>query len=264
MSLPLHRAARLGLAFVALACGCAREQLPPVETFSWCPQAISFSPPSSRWQRQGDNGGGTLGVRFILTGGGGQCLSVAAYTSFVERDRRATLARLIARRDSLEQREFLRELSLARARTDDPLSEREAAAAMTINPALDRAVGDYLSDQPGFVSSDLETALRAASGYEMTLAEVLPRIRLRPERMQEPQRWRIAYERDTVIAGRPAFASDDTLITPERPLLYREVFWVVNGYAFKASYQGTTENLPAFARLLDSIAFPQDPNASPR
>jgi hypothetical protein len=265
-SMPVHfgRTRWLPFAILALVAGCTQPAAQAPETFSWCPQPISFSPPPSRWWRQGDGGGGTVGVRFILSGGGGQCISVAAYNSFVERDRRAALARLIARRDSLEQREFLHELSLARARTDDPLSEREAAAAMAINAALDRAASDYLEEQPGFVRGDLEDALRAASGYQMTLAEALPRIRLRPERMQEPDRWRLGYERDTVIAGRPAFASDDTLITPERPLLYQQVYWVVNGCAFQAIYQGTPENLSTFRGVLDSIDFPQDSTASPR
>ena len=162
-----------------------------------------------------------LGVRFILTGGGGQCISVGAYRLLAERDRRFALARLISRRDSLSRREFLEQLSLARPRTEDPISDREAATARQIDAALDRAMSDYLSERPGFVTYDLEAALKAASAYEPTLAEILPHVRLRPERMQEPERWRIAYERDTVWAGQPAFASDDTLITPERPLLDR-------------------------------------------
>jgi len=82
--------------------------------------------------------------------------------------------------------------------------------------------------------------------------------------MQEPERWRIAYERDTAWAGQPAFASDDTLITPERPLLYREIFWVVHGCAFKAVYQGMPENLPTFHRLVDSIRFPEEADAAPK
>jgi hypothetical protein len=76
--------------------------------------------------------------------------------------------------------------------------------------------------------------------------------------MQEPDRWRIGYERDTTFAGQPAFASDDTLITPERPLLYREIFWVVHGCGFKAVYQGTEENLTTFYRVVDSIRFPDE------
>jgi hypothetical protein len=250
-------------ALLLLLPGCAQEQQPlRAETFTWCPQPISFSPPPSRWWRQGTNEGGTLGVRFILTGGGGQCIGLEAYNSFAERDRRQALTRLIGRRDSLGQHEFLHELSLARARTDDPLSDREANVARAINAALDRAETDYLDGHDAFLSADLEDALRSASEYEMTLPDILPRIRLHPEQMQEPDRWRIGYERDTTIAGRAVFASDDTLITPERPLLYRQVFWVVNGYAFQATYQGTPANLPAFRKVLDSVDFPLGPSAS--
>lgn len=262
----MSRFARWGAApLVALllspATGCAPR--PPraerAETFHWVDQPITFSPPPGRWERQGENSGGMLGVRFILTGGGGQCVTVAAYRLFAERDRRKPLERLLARRDSLSRREFLDSLSLARARTDDPLSEREAETARRINDALDRAQQDYFGGSPGFVASDLENALRAASSYEPTLEELLPRIRLRPERMQEPWRWKIEYERDTTFAGRPAFASDDTLVTPERSLLYREIFWMVHGCAFKAVYQGTPQNLDTFYRMVESIQFPEEP-----
>ncbi len=251
------------LAFTMLAgCGSREEPIEPEETFHWVTQEICFSPPpANQWERQGDNGGGTLGVRFILTGGGGQCIGVAAYSQLAARDRRDALLKLIAHRDSLTKREFLRELSLARAPTDDPLSAPDAAVALAINTAINRAMEHYLADSPR-VEFDLEAALRAAESYEPTLEDVLPRIRLQPERMNEPERWRVGYERDTTLAGHPAFASDDTLFTPERPLLYREIFWVVKGCAFKASYQGTYENLPAFYRLVDSIRFPEDADAS--
>jgi hypothetical protein len=251
---------------VTVIAGCARSPAPlePAETFTWVAQPIAFSPPPRRWERQGDNGGGMLGVRFILRGGGGQCISVGAYRQLAERDRRQALARLISRRDSLSRREFLEQLSLARPRTEDPISDREAATARQIDAALDRAMTDYLSERPGFVAYELDAALKAASAYEPTLAEILPHVRLRPERMQEPERWRIAYERDTVWAGQPAFVSDDTLFTPERPLLYREVFWVVHGCAFKAVYQGMPENLPTFHRVVDSIVFPKEADAASR
>lgn len=233
----------------------------PAETFRWCPQPIAFSPPPARWYRQGDGDGGMQGVRFILTNGGGQCISVLVHRAFAERDRRAALSRLIGRVDSLERRELLRELSLVRPRREDPVSEREADAARRIDESIDRAMESVLADQSSFVASNLQSALHAASSYEMTLAEALPLLRLRPERKQEPFRWRIGYERDTVIAGHPAFASDDTLITPERPLLYHEVFWVVKGYAFKAVYQGTEQNLRTFHRVLATISFPPPSHA---
>lgn len=237
--------------------GAGSDRLGPEETFRWVRQPVAFMPPAGPWERQGDNGGGTLGVRFILRGGGGQCITVAAYRLLADRDRREAIEKLIAGKDSLSRREFLSAISLARARTEDPISEREAAAAMEINAMLDRAMTDYLSENPVFVGNDLAAALRAASSYEPTLEEILPRVRLYPERMQEPERWKIAYERDTTLAGHPAFASDDTLFTPERPLLFRQIFWVVRGCAFKAEYQGTDENLGIFARVVDSIRFPE-------
>ena len=251
----------VAVSILAPLAGCGKgpaEQLGPPETFHWVSQPITFSPPSGKWERQGDNGGGMLGVRFILTGGGGQCISVLAHRQLAERDRREALEKLIARRDSLSRREFLRELSLAHARTEDPLSERETAVATEINAMLNQAMLDYLDGNPTFVTNDLAAALRAAQSYEMTLADLLPHARLRPERMQEPDRWRIGYERDTTFAGQPAFASDDTLITPERPLLYREIFWVVHGCGFKAVYQGTEENLETFYRVVNSIQFPEE------
>ena len=70
-------------------------------------------------------------------------------------------------------------------------------------------------------------------------------------------RWRIGRERDTTLAGYPAFAGDDTLITDERPLLYHEIIWVVNRCAFKATYQGTKDNLKTFQRVVASVRFPE-------
>jgi hypothetical protein len=256
-------------AFVALglvlwtSCGSEHEPVEPEEIFHWVPQAIAFSPPSKNWERQGMNGDGTLGVRFILRGGGGQCMGVAGYRRLADRDRRAALETLLEGVSSLTQREFLHELSLARPRLDDPISEREAAVARAINVAIDRAMGHYLSDRPRFAASDLEMALRVASSYEPTLEEVFPRVRLQPARMNEPERWRIGCDRDTVLAGYAAVATEDTLITPERPLLYREIFWVVRGSAFKVIYQGTPENLPAFTRLVETIRFPEVADDAP-
>lgn len=253
-------ASMLALAMLALGCRGGRNgALLPPETFTWVRQPIAFSPPPSRWERQGTGGGGTVGVRFILRGGGGQCIGVEAFRQLAERDRRADLARLIARRDSLAQHEFLHELSLVRPRMEDPISEREAATAGAINDALDRASSDYLAGNVDFVSEDLGAALSEASQYEPTLEELLPHIRLHPDRM-----WRIGYERDTVVAGLPAFASDDTLITDDQTLLYHEVFWVVKGCAFKATFQGRKENLDTFHRVVDTIRFPEADDAAQR
>jgi len=181
------------LATLVLASGCARRAKPelgPAEAFSWCAQPVSFSPPPPAWRRESERSGGLLGVRFVLSGGLGECITVATYSSVGDRD--------------------------------------------------------------------------AASSYAPTLADLLPRIRLRPERMQEPWRWRLGYEHDTTLAGFPAFASDDTLITPERPMLYHQVFWVVNRCAFNATYQGTKPNVGVFDALVASIRFPEDSSVTSR
>lgn len=257
------RRARLVLV-VAIVSGCARgssggahEPLLAEETFHWIRQPIAFAPPPARWYRDGDNGDGKLGVRFILRDGGGQCISIAGYRKFAERDRSADLKRLAGRIDSLSQHEFLHEVSLARARTDDPLSEGDANAALAVNAALDRATSHYLEDSRGFVAADLEEAVRAATSYQPTLAELLPKMRLHPEARQDPAYWRLGHERDTTWAGQAAFASDDTLVLPEQTLLYHQVFWVVNGCAFEAIFQGKEENLETFHRVVDSIRFPE-------
>ena len=249
----------LTLALVS-GCGGARgrnEPLLPAETFNWIRQPVSFSPPPARWERQGENSGGMLGIRFILRGGGGQVMSVGGYRLLAERDRWEALTRFAARWDSLARREFLDELSMVRPPTGDWISDREAETARAINKALDRASSDYLSGTTSFVPNDLDEAVRAAKQYQPALAELLPTIRLRPERMQNPEWWRIGRERDTVFAGLPAFASDDTLVLPEQTLLYHEIFWVVNGCAFKAVFQGREENLATFHRVVESIQFPE-------
>ncbi|MGH7741813.1 MAG: hypothetical protein ACRENS_07315 [Candidatus Eiseniibacteriota bacterium] len=266
-----HRSTRILVIAVApialLAFGCAgrkSEPLLPAETFNWVHQPFSFASPPSRWAREGDDQGGWTGVRFVLQGGGGQCISLAANRSLAERDRRRGLTWLVARADSLTHDEFLGELGLARVQLDDPISEREAETARAINLSLERAAEDYEAGNRAFVASDLQSALNSATHYQPTLEELLPNMRLRPERMQEPDRWRLGRERDTVLAGLPAFASDDTLIAPEQTLLYSQVFWVVNGCAFKATFQGRQDNLEVFHRVVDSVRIPEPRDARAR
>jgi len=129
---------------------------------------------------------------------------------------------------------------------------------VALDDALDRAERDVLDEHPGFVAADLDAAVRAATSFEPTLAELLPYIKWRPQRIVDPDRYRTLRERDTTLAGHPAYAVDDSFFTPERPLLYREVFWVVKGCAFKAVYQGTEQNLDTWVRVVDSIGFPED------
>jgi hypothetical protein len=196
-------------------------------------------------------------VRFILRGGGGQVMSVAAQKSWTERLPLERIERLIAEFPNLDERELYRGLSLLRVQIDDPLTEAEAQAAAGLNVAVDRAESDVAGGHVSFVKDDLEEALRAVEGFRPTLAELVPRLRLRPERMNEPARWILGTAHDTTLAGLPAFASDDTLDAPEQRLLYRQVFWVVNGCAFQAVYQGRPEHQHVFEQVLASVRFPE-------
>ncbi|MEQ1832633.1 MAG: hypothetical protein ABL977_06215 [Candidatus Eisenbacteria bacterium] len=241
-----------------LAPGCATPpKLGPPETFTWVRQPVVCASPPPQWQRDGDNNGGWLGVRFILRGGAGEVISLGANAKIAARSRVEPIERLIAWRDSLSSDEFVRELSLARARPDDALSDAERTIALAINVALDRAASDLSAGHDTFIEGSLQEALAAARSYRPTLAELLPELRLRPEKHPEPERWRIGYERDTTLAGLPAFAGDDTLITPEGPLLYRQVLWVVNGCPFLATYQGLPKNAPVFEAWLATVRFPE-------
>lgn len=171
---------------IAMLCSCAPpkgEPLGPPETFTWVRQPVECAVPPHAWRREGENSGGRLGIRFILTGGVGEVIALNA---------------------------------------DHRVAEQEP--------------------RPG-------------------LAEVLPTMRLIPENRQEPFRWRIGRERDTTLAGHPAFAGDDTLITPQGPRLYRQVIWVVNGCPFEATYQGLPKNAHVFDRWLATVRFPEASDA---
>src|SRR5690349_18189389 len=103
---PRNRFTMVLLLGLVVTAACARDEpLLPSETFRWVEQPIAFAPPPPEWRREGGNGGGMLGVRFILVGGGGQCIEIAAQRDLAERDRRDEITKLIAKRGSLEQNE---------------------------------------------------------------------------------------------------------------------------------------------------------------
>jgi len=230
--------------------------LGPRERFDWIAQPIEFSPPPSEWYRQGDNGGGLLGVRFILTNGGGQVMSVAAYRQWAEHLPRQRIVDLLGDLDSLDQRGTLQKLGMIRVQLTEPLTDGESRAAEAVNRAVDRAEYDLQNDRVWFVRGDLTDALRSIDDFRPTLADLLPRMKLDPGRQQEPERWVLGFGVDTTIAGLPAYVSNDTLNAPEQKLLYRQVYWVVNGCAFQAIYQGRPANQAVFEELVETVRFP--------
>jgi hypothetical protein len=260
-------AAWLAIALSQPACssGGSRKQvkLGPRERFDWVAQPVEFSPPPSEWRREGDNGGGLLGVRFILTGGGGQVMSVAAYRQWSEKLPRREIVKLLEELDSLHERQLPGRLSRLRVQLTDPLNADEERAASAVNAAVDRAQSDLQAGRLSFVRGDVQEALQAVDAFQPSLDEMLPRLRLRPEARQNPDWWVLGFGVDTTIAGVPAYVSNDTLRLPEQELLYRQVFWVVDGTAFQAVYQGRPEHQHVFEQMVESIHFPaRDSHAS--
>jgi hypothetical protein len=248
----------LALTLTACAPGGERKSVPlgPAERFDWVAQPVEFSPPPGEWRREGDNGGGLLGVRFILANGGGQVMSVAAYARWAEKLPRREIERLLGELETLDERNLLRKLGRLRVQVTDPLTSDEERAAHGVNQAVDRAQGDVLAGRRSFVRSDIEEALLAVAAFKPTLDELLPHMRLRPETRQNPEWWVLGPGTDTTISGRAAHVSDDTLVLPEQRLLYRQVFWVVDGTAFQAIYQGRPEHQHVFEQMVESVRFP--------
>jgi hypothetical protein len=126
-----------------------------------------------------------------------------------------------------------------------------------VNAAVDRAEADLLADRLSFVRGDIHGALDAIDAYRPSLAELLPHMRLDPAKRQNPAWWVLGSGRDTVLAGLPAYVSDDTLLAPEQKLLYRQVYWVVDGTGFQAIYQGRPDHQHVFEKMVASVRFPE-------
>ncbi len=250
-------ACALALAGCAPANPVAQVRLLRPEKFDWVPEPVEFSPPPPVWRREGDNGGGLLGVRFILSEGRGQVMSVAAYRQWSEKLPKKAILDLLGDLDTSRTRATLNDLGRLRVQLSERLTEGETQAAYAVNAAVDRAQEDLLADRLSFVRQDIQGALDAIDGYRPSLAELLPHMRLKPEERQEPARWVLGSGRDTVLAGLPAYVSNDTLYAPERKLLYRQVYWVVDGTAFQSIYQGMPENQHVWEAMVASVRFPE-------
>ena len=243
------------LVLAAAIAGCDLPRLSAPETFAWGAQPISFSPPVG-WSRSAHLEGGLRGVRFVKERSVGQAIVVAEDYLVGDRDRRAALEELLERFDRYDDRELRRALSLARCRTDDPLSPREAEVATEVNAALDRALVAHFADQPEAARAEIAAALAAARGLKLSLGDVLERVAFRPEGHEEPEAVRVLARRQVVVGGEPAAAVDYTRRLPNRLYRGREVYLMRDNHLFIATLFGISESRPLFDRLVASIAFP--------
>ena len=242
----------VGAALLGLFSGCGSSFHPP-ETFEWGTRPITFSPPPADWERTGELSGGLKGARFVRRW---EAMGVAEYYLVGDRDRRPALKDLLDRFDSFDERELRRQLQLALYRTDDPLSPDEAEVAAEANEAIHRATMAHINGDLAGARSELAAALAAAERLKLALDDVVGRVEFRPERRQEPERYRLLSRRSTEIAGRSASVVDFTLWTPERPYWGREVYVMDDNHLFVATYQGSKSNLSLFDRMVATISFP--------
>lgn len=110
-------AAASTLLLALIACKGERP-LPAPEVFHWSGQPVTFRPPPEGWRREGELSGGVRGVRFVKEHGLGQAITIGELHRVGERDRAPAIGELIEKLETLDRRKFLRELNLARSRTD--------------------------------------------------------------------------------------------------------------------------------------------------
>lgn len=243
--------------------GCA-PALRPAETYEWAGRAIAFSLPPADWRREGYNEGGWLGAYFVHEHSVGERILVAEQYVMGRRDGRQALRELLERFDTYDSLDLRRALVLSRYRTDDPLSPRESEVAARVNESLGRAMLAHINGDREAVRRELGGAAREAEQLELSLGDVIERVEFRPEKRQEPARWRVLRRREGQVAGHPAVFVDYLFLGPERTLACRDVYVMHDNHLFTASFLGLERNRAIFDRVVASIHWPEPANAGQR
>ena len=233
-------------ALVLLVAGCHHsDRVGQREVFHWTAQPISFAPPANGWRREGELSGGVKGVRFVKEGSVGEAITIGELHDVAERDRSAAIRELLDSVDTLDRREFLHRISLARCRTDAPYSEAEASVAANVNSALDRASSAYLNGDHTSAHAELETALAEAEKLKFSLDDVAALESHSGER------------RSTRVANEPAVSIEWTSERNGHHYVNRDLYFVHRNHLFVARFIGLTRSVSLFERVVDSIEFPQ-------
>ena len=244
------------LAAFALALTGCKPAVAPRETFNWSAQPVAFAPPADGWRREGSDNAGARGVRFVKEGSVGEAIGIGEWRALAERLRVVQLTELLDKFDTYSRREFPRAVSLARSRTDDPISPLEGEVAEGVNGALDRALAAYFGNDADGARKEVAAALAEAERLQFSLDDVLDRVIFTVEGKQEPRRYVLLERREMRVAGQPAVVVDDTVDTGQRVMQCREVYVVSNNHLFIAHFIGLKENLELFDRVVAGIEFP--------
>lgn len=234
-------------------------ELRPAEEFKWTTQKISFSVPPAGWRQEGDGGGGVKGVRWVKEKSVGEAVGVGEYYILADRNRSPQLRDMLANFDSLvDAYHWGKALRQTYAYTDTPFTMQESLIASVINDRVSKADTAFRTRDRAAARAHLEAALAQAEQLQFTLTDALDRIEFKPEKRQEPDKYKITGRREASIAGLPAVIVDYTVWVPERNRTYsaREAYVMHNSHLFVCTFIGLAETLEVFDLVVASIKFP--------
>jgi hypothetical protein len=231
----------------------------PREKFDWIGEPISFSIPPAGWRREGDTSG-VKGIRFVKEQSVGEGIGVGDYYILADRNRGPYLREMLENFDSYD-RGFAWDKALRKtyAYTDSPFTALESEIADAVNNEVGQADAAWRSVDKVAARAHLEAALAATERLHFSLPEVIDRVEFKPEKRQEPDKYKVTGRRETTIAGEPAVVVDYTVDVPERGRVYtaREAYVVHNSHLFICTFIGLQETLAVFDAVIASIEFPQ-------
>lgn len=264
------RARRLAFRFVfvlliAGACSSKPAQpeppkLQPAETFNWSGEKITVAMPPVGWRREGENGGGIKGIRFVKEQSVGEGIGVGDYYILADRNRGPEIREILANFETYgDGFEWDKALRKAWAYTDTPFTALESEVAQRVNSEVSAAGLAYRNHDRAAAKEHLENALAETSRLRFTLADAIDRVEFKPERRQNPEYYRMIGRRETMVAGEPGVIVDYTVKVPERPHTYsaREAYFVHNSHMFVCTFIGLPESLAVFDAMIASITFPK-------
>lgn len=253
------------LILVAGACNSTPEpadapQLLPRERFDWMGEPISFSIPPAGWRREGDTSG-VKGIRFVKERSVGEGIGVGDYYVLADRNRSPYLREILANFDSYDEGGFAWDKALRKtyAYTDTPFNALETEIATTVNNEVGQAAAAWRNHDRDAARAHLQTALAEAQRLRVSLADVIDRVEFKPERHDDPAKYKLTGRRETTIAGEPAVIVDYTVTVPERQRTYaaREAYFVHNSHMFICTFIGLEDTLAVFDAMVASIEFPK-------
>lgn len=188
----------------------------------------------------------------------GEGIGIGDYYILADRNRGPYLREILANFDSYDLGfEWSKALRKTYAYTDTPFTTQETEIADAINTAVSRADVAFRSRDRQTAKAQLEAALAQAERLHFSLADVIERVEFKPERRQEPEKYKITGRRETFIGDYPAVVVDYTVTVPERARTYsaREAYVVHNSHLFICTFIGLPETVAVFELMVASIKF---------